>query len=56
MMRILMGFTLGILFANGLPKLIRSITMDMPATPVDYKAKYQRWVDGVEVDWNEERA
>lgn len=53
-MRIIITFTLGILFANGLPKLIRSIRLDEPATPADWKPKYRRWVGGVEVPYEQE--
>lgn len=53
-MRIIIAFTLGILFANGLPKLIRSISMDLPATPADWKPKFRRWEHGVEVPYEHE--
>ncbi len=53
-MRIIIAFTLGILFANGLPKLIRSISMDEPPNPPDWKPKFRRWDHGVEVPYEQE--
>lgn len=54
-MKFVIGLVVGIFLANGLPKFIRSIRLDEPATPADWKPKFRRWDHGVEVDWNEER-